>query len=367
MKEIAIRLVGVKKQFGDQQIVKGLDVDIYKGEFLTLLGPSGCGKTTTLRMIAGFEHPTSGEILLDGKNVASLPPNKRDINTVFQNYALFPHMSVKENIGYGLRMKGTPKAELEQRVQEALRVVQMESFANRKPRELSGGQQQRVAVARAIVNNPTVLLLDEPLGALDLKLRKQMQFELKHLQQKLGITFIYVTHDQEEALTMSDRVAVMNGGQIEQIASPTVIYNQPKTRFVADFIGETNLLKGRVKACQEATCDVEIEGSIFRLPHAGILQENGEVTISIRPEMITLAKRGDARKAGEVGEGVGKIGLVGRVTEQVFVGSVYKTILTLPTGLEVVVVQSAASSEQIQPGEEALLTWDSQKAVVLTS
>lgn len=367
MKQVAIRLAGVNKRFGDNHIVKDLDVDIYKGEFLTLLGPSGCGKTTTLRMIAGFEQPTSGEILLEGQNVANLPPNKRDINTVFQNYALFPHMNVRENIGYGLKMKGTPKDEIHHRVQDALRIVQMEQFADRKPRELSGGQQQRVAVARAIVNNPTVLLLDEPLGALDLKLRKQMQFELKHLQQKLGITFIYVTHDQEEALTMSDRIAVMNNGRIEQIDTPDAIYNHPKTRFVADFIGETNLLKGKIAAVSENSWDVVIEGVTFQFPRIGAGSDSGggsglgsgdeEVAVSIRPELISISRLQEA----------GLNGLVGRVTEQVFVGSVYKTIVTLPTGLEVMVVQSAATIEQIGQGEEVFLSWDMQKAVVLTS
>ena len=237
--EVTISVNQVNKYYGDNHIVKDLNLQVYKGEFLTLLGPSGCGKTTTLRMIAGFEHPTTGEILLNNESIANKPPYKRDVNTVFQNYALFPHMTVRENIGYGLKMKKIPKAEITERVNEVLRLVQMENFADRKPRQLSGGQQQRVAIGRAIVNNPRVLLLDEPLGALDLKLRKQMQFELKHLQQRLGITFIYVTHDQEEALTMSDRICVMNNGCIEQIDVPKVIYNEPKTRFVADFIGET--------------------------------------------------------------------------------------------------------------------------------
>ncbi|MGD8189660.1 ABC transporter ATP-binding protein [Brevibacillus ginsengisoli] len=358
MKEVAVRLVGVKKQFGEQQIVKGLDVDIYQGEFLTLLGPSGCGKTTTLRMIAGFEHPTSGEILLDGKNVANLPPNKRDINTVFQNYALFPHMTLKENIGYGLKMKGVSKSEINERVQDALRIVQMEAYASRKPRELSGGQQQRIAVARAIVNNPKVLLLDEPLGALDLKLRKQMQLELKHLQQRLGITFIYVTHDQEEALTMSDRVAVMNNGFIEQIAPPTEIYNRPQTRFVADFIGETNLLKGTIKSSRESGSQVEIEGILFHIPQE-IKEEgnNKEIVLSIRPELISVGKT----------MAEGKAGLQGRVSELVFVGAAYKMIVKLSRGSEVVVVQSAASSSVFQPGEDVFLSWESNQAVVLTS
>lgn len=355
-KQVTIRLIGVNKQFGENHIVKDLDIDVYKGEFLTLLGPSGCGKTTTLRMIAGFEQPTSGEILLEGQNVANQPPNKRDVNTVFQNYALFPHMNVRDNIGYGLRMKGTSKEEINRRVQDALRIVQMESFATRKPRELSGGQQQRVAVARAIVNNPTVLLLDEPLGALDLKLRKQMQFELKHLQQKLGITFIYVTHDQEEALTMSDRIAVMNNGRIEQIDTPNQIYNHPTTKFVADFIGETNLLAGKLVATTEHTQEVVIEGVQFIFPRQFTANAQDDVFVSIRPEQISIRKRQED----------GEKCLVGRVTERVFIGSVYKTIVTLPTGLEVAVVQSASTEEFISQGEEVFLSWEQHRAVVLS-
>lgn len=357
MKEITIRLESINKIFGENHIVKDLDLDVYKGEFLTLLGPSGCGKTTTLRMIAGFEHPSSGQILIEGKNMDGLPPNKRDVNTVFQNYALFPHMNVTENIGYGLRMKGVAKDEIKRRVKDALRMVQMEAFADRKPREMSGGQQQRVAVARAIVNNPTVLLLDEPLGALDLKLRKQMQFELKHLQQKLGVTFIYVTHDQEEALTMSDRVAVMNNGRIEQIDIPHEIYNRPKTRFVADFIGDTNLLQGQLVGKSADGLNVNIEGITFSFAANEDAYTPGGVFVSIRPELVNIKRN---REDGEAC-------LVGRVTEHVFVGSVYKTVVTIPTGTEIVVAQSAASNELIQHGEEVFLTWDTQKAVVLAS
>jgi spermidine/putrescine transport system ATP-binding protein len=357
MKEIAVRLERVNKYIVGNHIVKDLDLIVYKGEFLTLLGPSGCGKTTTLRMIAGFDHPTSGKILMEGKNVEGLPPNKRDVNTVFQNYALFPHMNVTENIGYGLRMKGVPKEEINRRVKDALRMVQMEAFADRKPRELSGGQQQRVAVARAIVNKPTVLLLDEPLGALDLKLRKQMQFELKHLQQKLGITFVYVTHDQEEALTMSDRIAVMNNGRIEQIDTPHEIYNRPKTRFVADFIGETNLLKGKLVGKSADQVFVSIEGNIFTFVANEEAYPSEDVFISVRPELFKMKRN---RQDGEAC-------LTGRVTEHVFVGSVYKTVVTIPNGTEIVVMQSAASNELIQLGEEVFLTWESQKAVVLAS
>ncbi|MGG1658246.1 ABC transporter ATP-binding protein [Brevibacillus sp. NRS-1366] len=356
MKTATIRLHQINKKYGENHIVKDLDLHVYEGEFLTLLGPSGCGKTTTLRMIAGFEYPTSGEILLHNQPVTDLPPNKRDVNTVFQNYALFPHMTVRENVGYGLKMRKTRQADIDQRVTEALRMAQLESFANRKPRQMSGGQQQRVAIARAIVNNPKVLLLDEPLGALDLKLRKQMQFELKHLQQKLGITFIYVTHDQEEALTMSDRVAVMNNGRIEQIDVPNKIYNQPKTRFVADFIGETNLLQGRVVRKNHEKVEVMMEGVICALRGHGKATTQEDVYVSIRPEMLSLSQH---RPDGTF--------LIGRVEEHVFVGSAFKTIVRLSSGREMVIVQSASSHEPIQQGEEVYISWDLNKSVVLVS
>ena len=248
MKNPIITLEGVVKRFGNNEVVKNLNLEVGEGEFLTLLGPSGCGKTTTLRMIAGFEEASEGTIKVEGERVEDKEPFQRNVNTVFQNYALFPHMTVFNNIAYGLTIKKVPKAEINERVTEMLQMVQMEPYAKRKPDELSGGQKQRVAIARALVNNPKVLLLDEPLGALDLKLRKQMQIELKRLQKKLGITFIYVTHDQEEALTMSDRIAVMHDGILEQLDSPTEIYEHPKTRFVAGFIGESNIFDGKVIA-----------------------------------------------------------------------------------------------------------------------
>ena len=241
-----IELRRLTKRFGDFAAVDDLTLDIAAGEFLTLLGASGSGKTTTLRMIAGFEPPTSGEIFMAGSPIAALPPFKRDINTVFQHYALFPHMSVRENIAYGLRMRRVPAAEREERVTQALAMVKLDQLGARSPRQLSGGQQQRVALARALVNRPRVLLLDEPLGALDLKLRKEMQLELKHLQTDLGITFVYVTHDQEEALTMSDRIVLMRQGRIAQVGTPRDLYDRPASRYVADFIGDTNLLPGTV-------------------------------------------------------------------------------------------------------------------------
>lgn len=317
MSEVCIRLENIDKYYGSNYIVKNLNLDIYNGEFLTLLGPSGCGKTTTLRMLAGFEEPSKGTIFLKGEDVTYFPPYKRDVNTVFQNYALFPHLNIWENIAFGLKRKGIAKDEMTTRVNKVLQMVQMESFAKRKPKEMSGGQQQRVAVARAIVNNPTVLLLDEPLGALDLKLRKQMQLELKHLQQSLGMTFLYVTHDQEEALTMSDRIAVMYGGQIEQIDTPEGIYHRPHTTFVADFIGETNLLSGIVKEkIGEQTVVSLFDGSI----EAKAKENNHigeEVTLSIRPEYLQLSADDGAK------------GFHGIIKEYIFIGSGFKAILTV--------------------------------------
>src|SRR5438093_858161 len=244
---VAVRLEGVSKRFGEVAAVDRVDLDVGQGEFFSLLGPSGSGKTTCLRMIAGFEAPTEGRVLLDGRDVTRLAPYERDVNTVFQDYALFPHMNVEENVEYGLRVKKVPKSERRERTAEALEIVRLSGFGRRKPSQLSGGQRQRVALARALVNRPRVLLLDEPLGALDLKLRQAMQIELKRIQREVGITFVYVTHDQEEALTMSDRLVVMNAGRIEQLGSPRELYEYPATRFVANFIGTSNILTGRLE------------------------------------------------------------------------------------------------------------------------
>ncbi len=243
MSETILTLKGLTKAFGETDVLNGIDIEIAKGEFITLLGSSGCGKTTTLRIIAGLEEPDAGCVLLNGKDITSLLPEQRNVNTVFQNYALFPHMTVEKNIAYGLKLKKLPKDEIAHKVKEVLQMVQLEGFEKRKPDELSGGQKQRVAIARAVVNQPKVLLLDEPLGALDLKLRRQMQIELKKLQQRLGITFIYITHDQEEAINMSDRIAVMRNGVFEQIGTPNEIYYQPKTSYVADFVGNANIFR----------------------------------------------------------------------------------------------------------------------------
>lgn len=242
MSDIILQLEHIKKNFDETGVLKGIDLGIHRAEFITLLGSSGCGKTTTLRIIAGLENPDEGRVILEGQDITGLAPNKRNVNTVFQNYALFPHMNVADNIGYGLKIKKVPKAEITERVQEMLKLVQLEDFGKRLPEQLSGGQRQRVAIARAVVNEPKVLLLDEPLGALDLKLRRQMQLELKRLQKRLGITFIYITHDQEEAINMSDRIAVMNEGVLEQVGTPNEIYYRPRTSYVANFVGNANIL-----------------------------------------------------------------------------------------------------------------------------
>jgi spermidine/putrescine transport system ATP-binding protein len=300
--QTAIQAKGVTKLFqgAGQDAVKALDnvsVSIRENEFFTLLGPSGCGKTTLLRLIAGFDFPTEGEILLYGQNIAPLPPYKRPVNTVFQSYALFPHMTVGQNIGFGLEMLGKPRAEIDSRVGEMLKLVQMEELRNRKTSQISGGQQQRVALARALAPAPKVLLLDEPLSALDYKLRKDMQIELKRLQHETGITFIFVTHDQEEALTMSDRIAVMSRGRILQVGSPRDIYDRPAERFVANFIGETNFLEGHVAAIQGEEATVKLHGGAMisaGLPEG--VRPSGKVTVVVRPEhadLVTAGARAD--------------------------------------------------------------------------
>src|SRR5262245_53092184 len=283
--DAVIELVNVAKRFGDFAAVKDIDIAIQRGEFFSLLGPSGCGKTTSLRMIAGFEAPTSGEIRLNGSDVSRVPPYKRNVNTVFQHYALFPHLSIADNVAFGPRSTKMDKAETKRRVTEMLEVVRLAEFADRRPHQLSGGQQQRVALARALVNYPSALLLDEPLGALDLKLRQAMQLELKRIQREVGIAFIYVTHDQEEALTMSDRIAVMNDGKVEQIATPEEIYDQPATVFVAGFIGQANLWRAEVRSRDGDHVEVEaLGGARLRARPTGEL--DGAVTLMVRPERV---------------------------------------------------------------------------------
>ena len=340
MSEISLELKNIKKSFQEgEDVLESICLTAKKGEFVTLLGSSGCGKTTTLRIIAGLEQPDSGQVFLNGKDVTSLEPNQRNVNTVFQNYALFPHMNVADNIGYGLKLKKTPKAEISRRVKEMLELVQLSGFEKRKPSELSGGQRQRVAIARALVNNPEVLLLDEPLGALDLQLRRAMQHELKRLQKKLGITFIYITHDQEEAINMSDTIAVMNHGCFEQIGTPDEIYNHPKTSYVATFVGNANILTGVVENIgTEETGDisklitvrtdagkVKVSMNTTATSDKGYLPQKGEkVTIAVRSENIRFEENNDC------------YGLNAEVIEKTFAGGQLRVVLKTSEGQEIV-------------------------------
>jgi putative spermidine/putrescine transport system ATP-binding protein len=329
---VAVRMVGVVKRFGSFTAVDGIDLEVREGEFFSMLGPSGSGKTTCLRMIAGFERPTAGRILLDGRDVSGLAPYERDVNTVFQDYALFPHMTVVQNVEYGLLVKRAPRDERRRRAAEALDMVRLHEFGDRKPGQLSGGQRQRVALARALVNRPKVLLLDEPLGALDLKLRQAMQIELKEIQQTVGLTFIYVTHDQEEALTMSDRMAVFNHGRVEQVGTPAEVYERPATGFVAGFVGVSNVLEG---------------------PAA--LAVTGEAhAITVRPEKIAMLDPGDAVRPDQSSA-------TGRVRDVVYLGAMTRYVVALDDGGQLVVMQqnlTTSSMEALQvQGREVRLVW----------
>ena len=341
---MAIGLRGLRKEFGAVTAVADLDLDIRSGEFFSMLGPSGSGKTTVLRMVAGFERPTAGRVELTGEDVTGAPPYARDVNTVFQDYALFPHMSVQENVEYGLRVKRVGRPERRKRAEEALQTVRLSGYGERRPHELSGGQRQRVALARALVNRPKVLLLDEPLGALDLKLRREMQIELKQIQRDVGITFVFVTHDQEEALTLSDRIAVFNDGRVEQVATPVELYEQPATPFVAGFVGTSNLLEGRV--AQQ------------------VLGQSG--MFSIRPEKITLQT--DA-ETGPPGDDV--VTVPGVVADVVYLGSATHSVVDLATGGRLSVMQqnleSSLDHALARRGERVLLSWQRAHVVPLAT
>jgi spermidine/putrescine transport system ATP-binding protein len=316
-----VQLVDLVKRFGDVEAVAGVNLQMPSGEFFSLLGPSGCGKTTTLRMIAGFERPNEGQILLDGVDMAQTPPHKRNVNTVFQNYALFPHLSVEDNVGFGLTYQNVSKKEATEKIGHALELVQLSGYGKRRPSQLSGGQQQRVALARALILNPAVLLMDEPLGALDAKLRKRLQIELKALQEEVGITFIYVTHDQEEALTMSDRIAVMSHGRVEQVGSPTEIYEEPSTAYVADFLGVSNLMQAKANGRGEGGCRVSL-GDFELVAGNGEEDTLGDAKIVIRPERVHLEGQGTS----------GENRVPGMVERVVYVGSVMQIIVNLAPG-----------------------------------
>lgn len=346
-KKTLIKLENISKSFGNQKVIDNLNLEVKDGEFLTLLGPSGCGKTTLLRMINGFETPDTGKVLLDGKDQVEIAPNKREVNTVFQSYALFPHLTVRENIAFSLRMKKVDKKEIDERVNAVLELTSLEALAERKPTKLSGGQQQRVAIARSLVNRPKVLLLDEPLGALDLKLRKQMQIELKKMQRKLGITYVYVTHDQEEALTISDRIVVLSKGNIEQIGEPWEIYHNPKTEFVADFLGESNFFDGHYEGGEHGG---EFVYGSYRIPVEAPEDKNADL-LSIRPEYIHVAKEKTQGASIEA-----------TVTKLTYLGQTNRLELSLADGKTVHVLTDA---DEFEIGNQVYFNWKANECTML--
>jgi spermidine/putrescine transport system ATP-binding protein len=355
----AISIQRVSKRFGDVVAVRDVSLDIAEGEFLTLLGPSGCGKTTTMRMIAGFEEPDAGRILLRGDDVVGVPPNKREVNMCFQHYALFPHMSVGNNIAYGLKLRKVPKSDRDRRVEEMLQLVGLAGYAERKPAQLSGGQQQRVALARALVNRPAALLLDEPLGALDVKLRKQMQLELKRIQHELRTTFVYVTHDQEEALSMSDRIAVMKDGVIEQLGSPRDVYEHPATPFVADFVGVLNALAFRVDETSGTDAIMRInDRDRVVVPSGGSVAAGSELLVAVRPERVRV-------HLGDVATNGGSR-VTGRVDDVIYLGTLTQFHIATDEGARIVAHRlSDEDTAGIDHGQVVTLTWDREDASIL--
>ncbi|MFV0423078.1 spermidine/putrescine ABC transporter ATP-binding protein PotA [Oleidesulfovibrio sp.] len=364
-RDYIFELRGVSKQFEDTIALENIDLQIKNGEFLTLLGPSGCGKTTILRLLSGFETPTSGDVLLDGKVVNTVPPEQRQVNTVFQNYALFPHMTVRDNVGFGLKMQKRPKDEIAKRVREALRMVHLEQFGSRKPDRLSGGQQQRVAIARAVVNNPYVLLLDEPFSALDFKLRKKMQLEIKHLQRQLGITFVFVTHDQEEAFAMSDRVVVMNDGRIEQIGTPQEIYEEPANLYVARFVGDINILDGVVTGRRNGVLyEAELEGTSSLVQTKKQFELGDRIKVLLRPEDIRLHMMSNKPEGAY---------FTGAIEETVYKGATVDIVVRLDgidgrEGKQLMVAEFFNEDDEeinYTPGERVAVTWVNGWEVVL--
>ena len=360
MSDAIISIRNLTKAFPGVIAVDNVSLDIRPNEFFALLGPSGCGKTTLLRMIAGLEMPTSGEILLDGQDVAQVPPNKRPVNMVFQSYAVFPHMTVAENVAYGLKVTGVPKAEIGPRVEEALAMAQLGALAQRKPDQLSGGQRQRVALARALIKRPKVLLLDEPLSALDAKLRDQMRLELTRLQHSVGITFIIVTHDQDEALSMANRIAVMEAGKVAQVATPAELYENPASRFVADFIGQVNLFEGKVAAQDAAEVTVAIDklGEI-RVPQTGVTAR--EVAVMVRPEKLVLSRNEPVGRA---------IALNGTVRDIAYFGDFSHVFVTLPSGLEITADirnEARLAEASLRVGEGVWISWRPEDSLILQS
>ncbi len=353
LEDIILSLRNLKKSFGDTQVLRGINLDVKKGEFVTLLGPSGCGKTTVLRIIAGLLDADEGQVILEGKDVTEAPPEKRNVNTVFQSYALFPHMNVGANVGYALRIRGEKKAKIKEEVARVLSLVQLEGYERRMPHELSGGQRQRVAIARAVIAEPKVLLLDEPLGALDLQLRRQMQIELKKLQRTLGITFIYITHDQEEALNMSNRIAVMRGGVFEQIGTPAEVYDTPRTSYVARFVGEANIICGKVVSASDGFVTLSAAGGVVTARDGGIdFSAGDDVTISVRRENIQIID--------EPQDAV----LRATVKEKSFVGGLLRINLELDDGVEIIATRCGIDSPHV-PGDVVYVKFSPEHAVAV--
>lgn len=363
MSEGDIRLEGLVKNYGDVVAVNGIDLHIPSGEFFTMLGPSGCGKTTTLRMIAGFERPTEGSILLDGAEMSGTPPHKRRVNTVFQNYALFTHMTVAENVGFGLRYQKVSKDETKRRVDSVMEMVQIAELGERRPSELSGGQQQRVALARALILEAPVLLLDEPLGALDLRLRKQLQLELSQIQRDVGITFIHVTHDQEEAMTMADTIAVMRDGRIDQLGCATELYDHPRTAFVANFLGNSNLIDADVVSSAGAFADVDADGGArLRAPAEPVAAAgSAQIRIGVRPEKMTL------EPANGKSEAPGSNALRGRIVDAAYIGLATQYVVHTDGGadLQVFVQNSANGTSGLDEGDQVVVSWDPENTFVV--
>ena len=355
-----VRIEGVTKKFGDFTAVYDVSLKVYKGELFCLLGGSGCGKSTLLRMLAGFEEPTEGRIEIDGQDMAGLAPYDRPTNMMFQSYALFPHMSVEKNIAYGLRRDGMGKAEAMEKVAEMLKLVQLSKFAHRRPHQLSGGQRQRVALARSLVKRPKLLLLDEPLGALDLKLRRQMQIELKRIQTDVGITFVHVTHDQEEAMTMADTIAVMNAGRVEQMGAPIDLYEHPVTTFVANFLGQSNLIKGQLTGKAGGDTMLEVHGQRMAMPTARVHTDRDEVWVGVRPEKMQISRAGTSVE--------GENAMTGVVTDASYIGVSTQYLVALPWGQEVSIFSQNLSTEgPLGAGDDVVLHWNPAHTFALDS
>lgn len=354
MGKVIVKLENFSKSYGKKEIIKKIDLEVYEGEFLTLLGSSGCGKTTILRSISGLDHPTVGKVYIDGEDVTALEPPQRQVNTIFQNYALFPLMTVEENIGFGLKMKKVPKDEIKKRVKKMLDLVHLNGYEKRKPKELSGGEQQRVSIARGLINNPKVLLLDEPLSALDLKLRKKMQIELKQLQRKLGVTFIYVTHDQDEALSMSDRIVVLRNGKIEQIGTPIEVYESPKSLYVADFLGESNIFHGKVVRKDGNKNYIFLDDEQKEIVTYAGLNEEQEIDVVLRPEDINLSKTNRDTNCFE-----------GIITEQIYDGAFIKVLVKVNE--KIIKVLLAGTDREYNTGDHIYLYWTMDDAILIES